>query len=76
LITTETCRDVECIYCDVNNIIEVETVFDCVVKILSHCHGDKEKINSAFSSVMFFVECQHHYCMEGVEYSVDLSMLL
>jgi hypothetical protein len=26
LITTETCRDIECIYCDINNIIEVETV--------------------------------------------------
>jgi hypothetical protein len=26
LITTETCRDIECVYCDLNNIIEVETV--------------------------------------------------
>jgi hypothetical protein len=26
LITTETCRDTVCVYCDLNNITEVETV--------------------------------------------------
>jgi hypothetical protein len=25
-MSTETCRDIECVYCDLNNIIEVETV--------------------------------------------------
>jgi hypothetical protein len=29
LITTETCRDIECVYCDLNNIIEVEKVWLC-----------------------------------------------
>jgi len=36
LITTETCRDIEYVYCDINNIIEVETVLIVYGKLVTY----------------------------------------
>jgi hypothetical protein len=57
LITTETCRDIKYVYCDLNNIIEVEDGFDCGIDVRRKfriLHNEKD-INASLATASHVV---------------------